>query len=137
MLKEIGQIQYANVLGASTRRTSSLLEKLLLMGANLGHQNLICVVPCVGAVDYPVDEVAEPMKITVLDQSFLVHVQYHHFRNITYVLLDAPIFRAQSKSEPYPARMDDLDSAIYYSAWNSCIAETLQRFSVDLYHIND
>uniref|UniRef100_A0A093V713 alpha-1,3-glucan synthase n=1 Tax=Talaromyces marneffei PM1 TaxID=1077442 RepID=A0A093V713_TALMA len=108
-----------------------------LMGANLGHQNLIWVVPCVGGVDYPVDEVAEPMKIKVLDQSFLVHVQYHHLRNITYVLLDAPIFRAQSKSEPYPARMDDLDSAIYYSAWNSCIAETLQRFPVDLYHIND
>jgi alpha-1,3-glucan synthase len=33
--------------------------------------------------------------------------------------------------------MDDLDSAIYYSAWNSCIAEALKRFSVDLYHIND
>jgi alpha-1,3-glucan synthase len=108
-----------------------------LMGANLGHQNLIWVVPCVGGVDYPTDKVAEPMKIKVLDQSFLVHVQYHHLRNITYVLLDAPIFRAQSKGEPYPARMDDLDSAIYYSAWNSCIAEAIQRFPVDLYHIND
>ncbi|KUL82805.1 hypothetical protein ZTR_09604 [Talaromyces verruculosus] len=108
-----------------------------LMGANLGHHNLIWVVPCVGVINYPVDEVAEPMKTKILDQSFLVHVQYHHLRNITYVLLDAPIFRAQSKSEPYPARMDDLDSAIYYSAWNSCIAETLQRFPVDLYHIND
>lgn len=32
------------------------------------------------------------------------------------VLLDAPIFRAQTKSEPYPPRMDDLDSAIYYSS---------------------
>lgn len=108
-----------------------------LMGANLGHQNLIWVVPCVGGVDYPVDEVAEPMKIKILDQSFMVHVQYHRLWNITYVLLDAPIFRAQTKSEPYPGRMDDLDSAIYYSAWNSCIAETLQRFPVDLYHIND
>ncbi|OKL57513.1 hypothetical protein UA08_07117 [Talaromyces atroroseus] len=108
-----------------------------LMGANLRHQNLIWVVPCVGGIDYPLDQVAEPMRITVLDQTFLVHVQYHYFRNITYVLLDAPIFRAQTKSQPYPARMDDLDSAIYYSAWNSCIAEALQRFPVDIYHIND
>lgn len=33
--------------------------------------------------------------------------------------------------------MDDLDSAVYYSAWNSCIAEAMKRFPVDLYHIND
>jgi alpha-1,3-glucan synthase len=33
--------------------------------------------------------------------------------------------------------MDDLDSAVYYSAWNACIAETIKRFPVDLYHIND
>lgn len=29
-------------------------------------------------------------------------------------------------------RMDDLDSAIYYSAWNACIAETTKRFPVDI-----
>ncbi|KAL1968942.1 hypothetical protein VTN77DRAFT_776 [Rasamsonia byssochlamydoides] len=108
-----------------------------LMGKHLGHQNLIWVVPCVGGVDYPVDQKAEPMQVTILGQTFQVEVQYHVLRNITYVLLDAPVFRAQSKSEPYPARMDDLDSAIYYSAWNSCIAEALKRFPVDLYHIND
>jgi alpha-1,3-glucan synthase len=33
--------------------------------------------------------------------------------------------------------MDDLSSAIYYSAWNQCIAQALNRFPVDLYHIND
>lgn len=33
--------------------------------------------------------------------------------------------------------MDDLDSAVYYSAWNACIAEAIKRFPVDLYHIND
>lgn len=108
-----------------------------LMGKNLGHQNLIWVVPCVGDVEYPIDQRAEPMEVTILGQTFQVEVQYHVLRNITYVLLDAPVFRAQSKSEPYPARMDDLDSAIYYSAWNSCIAEALRRFPVDLYHIND
>ena len=56
---------------------------------------------------------------------------------MTYVLLDAPVFRLQTPSNPYPERMDDLDSAIYYSAWNQCIAETFKRFNPDIYHIND
>lgn len=108
-----------------------------LMGKTLGHQDLIWVVPCVGGVEYPVDQVAEPMEVTVLGSSYQVKVQYHVLKNITYVLLDAPVFRQQSKSEPYPARMDDLDSAIYYSAWNQCIAQAIKRFPIDLYHIND
>lgn len=66
-----------------------------------------------------------------------IKTQYHTVENITYVLLDAPIFRQQTKADPYPARMDDLDSAVYYSAWNSCIAEVIRRFPIDLYHIND
>jgi alpha-1,3-glucan synthase len=77
------------------------------------------------------------MAITILGSEYDVRVQHHVFRNITYVLLDAPVFRAQSKAEPYPPRMDDVDSAIYYSAWNSCIAETIRRFNPDIYHIND
>ncbi|KAJ5632124.1 hypothetical protein N7490_008463 [Penicillium lividum] len=108
-----------------------------LMGKTLGHQDLIWVVPCVGGVDYPVDQVAEPMTVTILGSAYQVQVQYHVLKNITYVLLDAPVFRQQSKSEPYPARMDDLDSAVYYSAWNQCIAEAIKRFPIDLYHIND
>lgn len=108
-----------------------------LMGKNLGHQDLIWVVPCVGGVDYPMDQMAEPMSVTVLGNPYEVQVQYHVLRNITYVLLDAPVFRQQSKSEPYPPRMDDLDSAIYYSAWNQCIALAIKRFPIDLYHIND
>ncbi|CAG8323048.1 unnamed protein product [Penicillium salamii] len=110
-----------------------------LMGNNLPHHDLIWVVPCVGGVDYPIDTLAEPMSITIVDTVYEVQVQYHKLRNITYVLLDAPIFRQQTKSDPYPPRMDDLESAIYYSAWNSCIAETIKRFSgtIDIYHIND
>ncbi|KAL9004469.1 MAG: hypothetical protein Q9188_002722, partial [Gyalolechia gomerana] len=108
-----------------------------LMGKNLGHQNLIWVVPCIGGVHYPIDCVAQPMDIVVMGKSYRVEVQYHTLRNITFVLLDAPVFRKQTRAEPYPPRMDDLDSAVYYSAWNSCIAATLQRFTVDLYHIND
>jgi len=108
-----------------------------LMGKNLEHQDLIWVVPCVGGVEYPVDTPGESIIIQVLGNFYEVKTQYHVLRNITYVLLDAPIFRQQTKSEPYPPRMDDLDSAVYYSAWNSCIAEVMRRFPIDLYHIND
>ena len=108
-----------------------------LMGKNLGHQDLIWVVPCVGGVDYPVDQVGEPINVVILGHTYEIGVQYHILRNITFVLLDAPVFRKQTKAEPYPSRMDDLESAIYYSAWNTCIAETLMRFNVDIYHIND
>lgn len=83
-----------------------------LMGKALGHQNLIWVVPCVGGVDYPVDTPATPMTIAVNGAQYQIQVQYHCLRNITFVLLDAPIFRLQSKAIPYPARMDDLDSAV-------------------------
>ena len=108
-----------------------------LMGKNLGHQDLIWVVPCVGGITYPVDTPMESMEVTVLGSRYEVKVQKHILKNITYVLLDAPVFRQQTKSEPYPPRMDDLDSAVYYSAWNQCIAHAIRRFPIDLYHIND
>ncbi|RAQ45497.1 hypothetical protein AFGD_005920 [Aspergillus flavus] len=109
-----------------------------LMSQHLKHQNLIWVVPCVGDIEYPQDTPSEPFVVTILDKPYFINVQYHIVDNITYVLLDAPVFRQQTKAEPYPPRMDDLDSAIYYSAWNQCIAETIKRFpSIDLYHIND
>lgn len=108
-----------------------------LMGKNLGHQDLIWIVPCVGGIDYPEDQRQEAMSVQILGNPYAVQVQHHVLRNITYVLLDAPVFRQQTKSEPYPPRMDDLDSAIYYSAWNQCIALAIKRFKPDLYHIND
>jgi alpha-1,3-glucan synthase len=108
-----------------------------LMGKSLTDHDLIWVVPCVGGIDYPIDQPAEPMTVTILGALYTIKVQYHKLKNITYVLLDAPIFRQQTKSEPYPPRMDDLDSAVYYSAWNACIAQAYTRFPVDIYHIND
>lgn len=108
-----------------------------LMAKNLGHQNLIWVVPCVGDVEYPTDTPGEVITVQILDHTYEIEVQYHKLRNITFVLLDSPIFRKQTKAEPYPARMDDLDSAIFYSAWNTCISKALRRFPVDIYHIND
>lgn len=78
-----------------------------LMGKYLGQHNLIWVVPCVGGVDYPPSEngESESMKITILGKSYKVAIQTHNLRNITYVLLDAPVFRKQTKAQPYPARM--------------------------------
>lgn len=108
-----------------------------LMNKQLEHQDLIWVVPCVGGVEYPVDKPAESMFVSILGNSYEVKIQYHTLRNITYILLDAPLFRQRSLTEPYPARMDDLESAVYYSAWNQCIAQAIKRFPIDLYHIND
>ncbi|KAK2044728.1 glycosyl transferase group 1 [Colletotrichum somersetense] len=108
-----------------------------LMGKALEHQDLVWVVPCVGGIDYPVDENAPAMYPVIMGKDYEVQVQYHKVNNITYVLLDAPVFRQCSKADPYPPRMDDMDSAVYYSAWNYCIAETIKRFPIDLYHIND
>ncbi|KAK3382174.1 alpha amylase [Lasiosphaeria ovina] len=114
-----------------------------LMSTALSHLDIIWVVPCVGDVDYPLDTPAESMFVTVLGQQYEVYVQYHKPKsppgnNITYVLLDAPIFRQQTKADPYHARMDDIESAILYATWNACIAETMRRFpQIDLYHMND
>lgn len=110
-----------------------------LMSKSLRHQDLVWVVPCVGGIEYPdyPDERAEAMEITILGRPYLVDIHYHRLGNITFVLLDAPIFRQATKTDPYPPRMDDMDSAIYYSTWNQCIAQTMTRFDIDLYHIND
>lgn len=120
-----------------------------LMGKNLKHQDLIWVIPwrvylvemssesilttvSIGDITYPKDRPAESIAVKVLGGMYEIKTQYHVVENITYVLLDAPIFRQQTKAEPYPSRMDDLDSAVYYSAWNSCIAEVMKRFPIDL-----
>lgn len=108
-----------------------------LMGKALEHQDLIWVVPCVSGIDYPIDQRAASFFPVIMGKEYEVEVQYHRVNNITYVLLDAPVFRKQTKADPYPPRMDDMESAIYYSAWNYCISETMKRFPVDLYHIND
>lgn len=88
-----------------------------LMSKSLGHQDLVWVVPCVGDIDYPEARRADPITVTIFGTQYIVQVQYHQLGNITYVLLDAPVFRARTKSEPYPSRMDDISSAVYYSAW--------------------
>jgi alpha-1,3-glucan synthase len=108
-----------------------------LMGKNLQDQDLVWVVPCAEGFTYPTDTPGLPIDVTIFGRTYEVQVQYHKLNNITYMLVDAPVFRRQTAKDPYPARMDDLDSAIYYSAWNQCIAEAMRRFPIDIYHIND
>lgn len=88
-----------------------------LMSKSLEKQDLVWVVPCVQGIDYPHDQRAEPMNITISGVDHIVQVQYHSVENITYILLDAPVFRAQTVNEPYPRSTDDIGSAIYYSTW--------------------
>ena len=118
-------------------KIGGLGQMAALMGNNLGHQDLTWVVPCVSGVDYPTDQTADSIFVSIMAESYEVKIQYHKLRNMTFVILDAPVFRKQTKKDPYPPRMDDLDSGVYYSAWNQCIAQAIDRFNPDLYHIND
>jgi alpha-1,3-glucan synthase len=109
-----------------------------LMGKAMTDVDLIWVVPKVQDLDYPQGDYAEPIEVIIFGEPYLIEVETHQVDNITYVILDSPVFRAQTKSDPYPQRMDDLSSAIFYSTWNQAIAETIRRNPiVDIYHIND
>ena len=109
-----------------------------LMGKAMTDVDLIWVVPKVKDLDYPAGEPAQPIEVIIFGEPYLIEVETHVLDNITYVILDSPVFRAQTKSDPYPARMDDLSSAIFYSTWNQAVAATIRRHpDIDIYHIND
>jgi len=109
-----------------------------LMGKAMTDVDLIWVIPKVKDLEYPPGDPAEPIEVIIFGEPYLIEVETHVLDNITYVILDSPVFRAQTKSDPYPARMDDLSSAIFYSTWNQAIAATVRRFpGIDIYHIND
>lgn len=109
-----------------------------LMGKSMTDVDLIWVCPKVKDVEYPAGDPAEPIEVIIFGEPYLIEVETHVLDNITYVILDSPVFRAQTKADPYPARMDDLSSAIFYSTWNQAIAATIRRFpTIDIYHIND
>ncbi|WVW86411.1 hypothetical protein I302_108457 [Kwoniella bestiolae CBS 10118] len=109
-----------------------------LMGKAMSDVDLIWVVPKVQDLEYPQGEYAEPIEVIIFGEPYLIEVETHQLDNITYVILDSPVFRAQTKADPYPQRMDDLSSAIFYSTWNQAIAETIRRYPIiDIYHIND
>jgi len=109
-----------------------------LMGKSMTDVDLIWVIPKVKDLEYPPGEPIEPIEVIIFGEPYLIEVEKHVLDNITYVILDSPVFRAQTKSDPYPARMDDLSSAIFYSTWNQAIAATVKRNpDIDIYHIND
>lgn len=109
-----------------------------LMGKAMTDVDLVWVIPKVKDLEYPAGDPAEPIEVIIFGEPYLIEVETHVLDNITYVILDSPVFRAQTKSDPYPARMDDLSSAIFYSTWNQAIAATIRRFpTIDIYHIND
>ncbi|KAJ3541757.1 hypothetical protein NM688_g6042 [Phlebia brevispora] len=109
-----------------------------LMGKAMTDVDLVWVIPKVKDLEYPPGEPAEPIEVIIFGEPYLIEVETHVLDNITYVILDSPVFRAQTKSDPYPARMDDLSSAIFYSTWNQAIAATVRRYPlIDIYHIND
>jgi alpha-1,3-glucan synthase len=109
-----------------------------LMGKAMTDVDLIWVVPKVKDIEYPAGDPAEPIEVIIFGEPYLIEVETHVLDNITYVILDSPVFRAQTKADPYPARMDDLSSAIFYSTWNQAIAATIRRHpTIDIYHIND
>lgn len=108
-----------------------------LMGKAMTDVDLIWVVPKVKDLEYPAGDPAEPIEVIIFGEPYLIEVETHVLDNITWVILDSPVFRAQTKADPYPARMDDLSSAIFYSTWNQAIAATIKRYPlVDIYHIN-
>lgn len=109
-----------------------------LMGKAMTDVDLVWVVPKVKDIEYPAGEPADPIEVIIFGEPYLIEVETHVLDNITYVILDSPVFRAQTKTDPYPARMDDLSSAIFYSTWNQAIAATIRRHpTIDIYHIND
>ncbi|KIK71072.1 glycosyltransferase family 5 protein [Collybiopsis luxurians FD-317 M1] len=109
-----------------------------LIGKAMSDVDLLWVVPKVKDLEYPAGDPADPIEVIIFGEPYLIEVETHVLDNITYVILDSPVFRAQTKADPYPARMDDLSSAIFYSTWNQAIAATVRRFpTVDIYHIND
>ena len=109
-----------------------------LMGKAMTDVDLIWVVPKVKDLEYPQGDPAEPIEVIIFGEPYLIEVETHTLDNITYVILDSPVFRAQTKADPYPARMDDLSSAIFYSTWNQAIAATVRRYpDIDIYHVND
>jgi alpha-1,3-glucan synthase len=109
-----------------------------LMGKVMVDVDLIWVIPKVKDLEYPAGEPADPIEVIIFGEPYLIEVENHVLGNITYVILDSPVFKAQTKSDPYPPRMDDLSSAIFYSTWNQAVAATIRRFpAIDIYHIND
>jgi alpha-1,3-glucan synthase len=95
------------------------------------------VVPKISGVQYGECEELPAITVEILGLQYGVRLYAHTHRNVVFLLLECGPFYGVSATNPYPARMDDLESAVFYSTWNQCIAELLRRYPVDVYHMND
>ncbi|OJA10898.1 hypothetical protein AZE42_08369 [Rhizopogon vesiculosus] len=87
-----------------------------LMGKAMIDVDMIWVILKVEDLEYPASEPADPIEVIIFGEPYLI----------------------ETKSDPYPARMDGLSSAIFYSTWNQAIVTTICRCPIiDIYHIND
>ena len=84
--------------------------------------------------DLPVEEEFTTVKVSVDGQQQCVQVRQHHVDNITYVVLDAPLFRDILDSVPY---LSPVGNAPFFSAWNQCIARVTENLSPDVFHITN
>jgi alpha-1,3-glucan synthase len=60
------------------------------------------VIPKLREIEYPQSEPSDAIVVSICDYCFRIEVSLLRVDNITYVLLDAPIFQIRKKSEPYP-----------------------------------
>lgn len=84
-----------------------------LMAKSMHDVDLVWVVPKVQGVNYPSGTPRPQIHVTSFGKTYSVETTEYVFSNVTYLLLDHPVFYAQSTSMPYPQRMDDLSSAIF------------------------
>jgi len=100
-----------------------------LMGKSMADVDLIWVIPKVNDLEYPPSDPVDPIEATIFGEPYLIEIETHLLDNITYAILDSLVFRARTKGDPYPARMNGLSSAIfYYPTWNQAIAATFRRY---------
>lgn len=60
-----------------------------------------------------VSKANDPIEAIIFGGPYLIGVETDTLGNITYIL-DPPVFRAQTKADPCPARTDDLSSTVFY-----------------------
>lgn len=84
-----------------------------MMAKSMNDVDLVWVIPKVTGPVFSTGTVRTPITVTVFNHTYEVNVEEYVFANITYILLDSPVFQVQTAAEPYPKRMDELTSAIY------------------------
>jgi alpha-1,3-glucan synthase len=107
-----------------------------LLGTKLPNE-VIWIVPKVGDIKYPSPQQTNYIPVVICNETYYIGVEKYVGAHATYYLLDSPIFKYQSRKEPYPSRMDDIYSAVYYSCWNQAIAAIILYEDPDIYHVND